>query len=69
MKVVVDTDIIFSALELIPRSCWEEVEALVSDIDVDDIVFVALSLYLQACLWTGDIVLYNGLKAKGFVPY
>ncbi len=39
---------------------------LVKDIDPDDIVFVALSLYLEAYLWTGDKVLYKGLKAKGF---
>jgi predicted nucleic acid-binding protein len=51
---------------MIPESCWQEAEALVSDIDVDDIAFVALTLYLQAYLWTGDKVLYNGLKSKAF---
>ena len=39
---------------------------MVSDIDPDDIVFVALSLSLNAYLWTGDKALYDGLKAKGF---
>jgi predicted nucleic acid-binding protein len=52
--------------ELIPASCWEEANQLVSDIDLNDIVFVALSLYLNAHLWTGDKVLYTGLKGKGF---
>jgi predicted nucleic acid-binding protein len=56
----------FVTLDMIPESCWQEAEALVSDIDVDDIAFVALTLYLQAYLWTGDKVLYNGLKSKAF---
>jgi putative PIN family toxin of toxin-antitoxin system len=56
----------FVTLELIPEKYWREAELLVSDIDIDDIVFVALSLYLDAPLWTGDKVLYNGLRAKGF---
>jgi putative PIN family toxin of toxin-antitoxin system len=56
----------FITLAIIPVHCWEEAEKLVSDIDPDDIAFVALALYLQAFLWTGDKVLYNGLKMKGF---
>lgn len=56
----------FVTLDMIPENCWKEAEILVSDIDMDDIAFVALSLYLQAALWTGDKVLYNGLKLKGF---
>ena len=56
----------FLSLELIPKACWIKAEKLVSDIDPDDIVFVALSLSLNAYLWTGDKVLYDGLKAKGF---
>jgi predicted nucleic acid-binding protein len=56
----------FITLAMIPQSCWQEAEKLVFDIDIDDTAFVALSLYLDAYLWTGDKVLYNGLKAKGF---
>ena len=41
-------------------------EALTIDIDPDDISFVALSIFLDAYLWTGDKSLYNGLKNKGF---
>jgi len=54
------------SLEIIPMKCWVKAEEFVRDIDPDDIAFVALSLYLNAYLWTGDKVLYNGLKEKGF---
>jgi predicted nucleic acid-binding protein len=32
---------------------------------MDDLPFVALALYLDAYLWTGDKILYDGLKTKG----
>ena len=52
--------------ELIPEKKWKEAENLVSDIDIDDIDFVALSKHLKGFLWTGDKPLYNGLKKKKF---
>lgn len=33
---------------------------------MDDTDFVALSRFLKASLWTGDTVLFNGLKKIGF---
>ena len=54
------------SLEIIPQEIWQEAEALTFDIDPDDISFVALSIFLDAYLWTGDKVLYNGLINKGF---
>lgn len=54
------------SLEMIPERYWREAYELVMDIDPDDVAFVALSLYLDAYLWTGDKVLYNALKSKGF---
>ena len=39
---------------------------LVSDIDVDDILFIALSEHLMTDLWTGDRKLIKGLKKKGY---
>ena len=54
------------SLEIIPQEIWQEAEALTFDIDPDDISFVALSIFLDACLWTGDKVLYNGLRNNGF---
>jgi predicted nucleic acid-binding protein len=56
----------FVSLAIIPETHWRIAEQLVRDIDVDDVAFVALSLYLQAHLWTGDKRLSAGLKAKGF---
>jgi predicted nucleic acid-binding protein len=39
---------------------------LVSGIDQDDALFVALTNHLLAHLWTGDKRLINGLKKKGY---
>jgi predicted nucleic acid-binding protein len=39
---------------------------LVSDIDKNDALFVALTNHLLAVLWTGDKRLINGLKKKGY---
>ena len=54
------------SLSIIPQKIWQEAEELTFDIDPDDISFVALSIFLNAYLWTGDKILYNGLKNKGF---
>jgi len=40
---------------------------LVSDIDANDAVFVALNNHLAANLWTGDKRLIIGLKKKGYL--
>ena len=45
---------------------WQKARDLTHDIDVKDISFVALTLETEAYLWTGDKVLYEGLKTKGF---
>lgn len=39
---------------------------LCKDIDLDDIPFVAFSLYLKCKLWTGDKKLIKGLKKRNF---
>lgn len=39
---------------------------LCKDIDIKDLPFVALTIELDALLWTGDNKLKNALKAKGF---
>jgi predicted nucleic acid-binding protein len=59
-------NITFINEELIPRRNWEKAETTVSDIDIDDVDFVALTSYLKGILWTGDKMLYEGLKAKQF---
>jgi predicted nucleic acid-binding protein len=50
----------------IPDNIWQQANELTVDIDPFDIPFVALSIYLDAYLWTGDKSLYNGLQGKGF---
>lgn len=52
--------------EIIPTEIWLAAEKITSDVDIDDIDFVALARFLKASLWTGDKVLYNGLKKNGF---
>ena len=54
------------SLDIIQQEIWQVAEALTFDIDPDDISFVALSIFLDAYLWTGDKTLYNGLQNKGF---
>jgi predicted nucleic acid-binding protein len=51
---------------IIPVEIWLSAEQIVKDIDIDDIDFVALTKFLKATLWTGDKVLYNGLKEGQF---
>ncbi len=51
---------------IIPVEIWLSTEQIVKDIDIDDIDFVALTKFLKATLWTGDKVLYNGLKDGQF---
>ncbi len=52
--------------ELIPEKDWLKAEQIADDIDIDDTDFIALTRYLKASLWTGDKVLYQGLKDKKF---
>jgi predicted nucleic acid-binding protein len=52
--------------ELIPEKLWKSSENIANDIDIDDIDFIALAKYLKGRLWTGDKILYQGLKNKGF---
>lgn len=67
VKELIFNKIIFINEALIPEEIWIEAENLTSDIDEDDTDFVALTIFLEGHLWTGDKKLYNGLKAlKGF---
>ena len=52
--------------QFIPLKTWQKSEILIKDIDIDDIDFIALTLYLKGGLWTGDKKIYNGLKMKRF---
>lgn len=60
------TKITFINEELIPKKIWLKAELAVLEIDIDDIDFVALSLFLKGSLWTGDKSLYEGLRSRRF---
>ena len=56
----------FISAQQIPFEFWASSASIVRDIDMDDLPFVALTKYLDGDLWTGDMELLNGLRAKGF---
>ena len=56
----------FFSESTIPFEFWQKAADLVRDIDMDDIPFVALALFLDLKLWTGDKLLIGGLTKKGF---
>lgn len=60
------TKIKFINEEIIPVIIWLSTEKITKDIDIDDTNFVGLTRFLKGTLWTGDKVLYNGLKEIGF---
>jgi predicted nucleic acid-binding protein len=52
--------------KLIPEKIWLKAELIANDVDIDDTDFIALTMHLKGFLWTGDKVLYTGLKRKNF---
>jgi predicted nucleic acid-binding protein len=56
----------FFSEALIPFEYWQTAANYVRDVDMDDIAFVALSLFLDFKLWTGDKRLREGLLQRGF---
>jgi predicted nucleic acid-binding protein len=56
----------FINVEVIPIKILKEALLLCSDIDIDDLEFVALTDHAKAKLWTGDKVLSKGLIRKGW---
>ncbi len=56
----------FIPAEEIPMIHIKKAIAIVWDIDIDDTLFVALHLFKKHKIWTGDKVLINGLKSKGY---
>ena len=56
----------FISDEQIPFEIWKRSIPIVREVDMDDLVFIALADYMNAFLWTGDKILYKGAKAKGF---
>ncbi len=56
----------FFSESTIPFEFWQKAADFVRDTDMDDISHVALSLFLDIKLWTGDKMLLGGLAKKGF---
>jgi predicted nucleic acid-binding protein len=65
LENLVTANISFINESLIPTKFLTDAEILLHDIDLNDTPFVALSKHLKARLWTGDMILYNGLLEKG----
>ncbi|MEM6843691.1 MAG: PIN domain-containing protein [Bacteroidota bacterium] len=58
--------ILFIDRQLIPKQFYHEALLLTEDIDIDDTEFVALAMYLNGKLWSGDNTLKKGLINKGW---
>ena len=58
--------ITFIKEELIPKEIFNKAYLLTKDIDEKDTPFVALSIFLNGLILTGDKKLKNHLKQKGF---
>ncbi len=43
-----------------------EAEKLIQNIDPKDFLFVAVAVYFDSLLWSGDMKLYKGLRRRGF---
>jgi putative PIN family toxin of toxin-antitoxin system len=56
----------FISEEFIPREVLIVADELTRDVDYDDVMFVALAINLRCKIWTGDKILMNTLKQKGF---
>ncbi len=63
---LVYTRIAFISDDQIPIAYYSRAAVLVRQVDVNDIVFVALAAYLNQSLWTGDRKLYRHLVKGGF---
>ena len=52
--------------DIISIPSWKQAMQLVHDIDIKDLPNIALTIELEAKLWTNDSELKEGLRAKGF---
>lgn len=55
----------FIDVKLLPTIVLIKAQELLTDIDIDDTEFVALTNHIRGKLWSGDKVLQKGLKQKG----
>lgn len=65
LKRIFFRKITFFDLEVISSDVWASALGLTFDVDEDDTPFFALSIALEAQLWTGDKKLLQALLRKG----
>lgn len=58
--------ITFIEIEKLSDNSVKQAFDLVHNVDINDLLFVALAIELDSKLWTGDKKLINGLKNKNF---
>lgn len=51
---------------MIPKDVIDEAYKLTFDIDEKDTIFVAMGMHFEQKLWSGDKVLVEGLRKKGY---
>lgn len=67
LLLVIYDKIEFVPDQIIPFEYYAKSLTFVRDVDMDDLVFVALNEYLNSTLlWTGDKELYESLKSRGY---
>jgi len=66
LERLVTHNITFIDERLLPQALLVKTESILKLIDLTDTPFLALTKHLEGHLWTGDMRLYNGLKAKRF---
>lgn len=66
LSAVIFSRIKFINERIIPFEKWYESSRIIREVDMDDIAFLAASLYMDKDLWTSDKRLYKGLKQKGY---
>ncbi|MEM1216312.1 MAG: PIN domain-containing protein, partial [Bacteroidota bacterium] len=66
IMTLVYAQLIFISDAQIPFEYYKNAVPFVRDVDMDDLVFVALNDLMEETLWTGDMKLYRELKAKGY---
>ena len=59
-------NITFIEIEKLSDNSVKRAFDLVQNVDINDLLFVALAIELDSKLWTGDKKLVNGLKNKDF---
>ncbi len=66
LEELVTHNITFINERLLPQELLLKTEMLLKSIDATDTPFVTLATHLEGKLWTGDMQLFKGLKAKRF---